>query len=121
MKKVLIITMITISLMFVAHTSYASSYFIDKLAGNDKVNAGQIDDEIIKKAGSVYTTVQSVGIIVALLVTVASGVQWIVATPAKKAELKGKMIAIVVGVALILLASTLVGLVGNMWQNTLVK
>ena len=119
MKKVFLTMILLVSLMFTTFPAYASGGFINKLSGNDKVNAGQIDDEITKNVGSLYRTVQSVGIIVALLVTVVSGVQWIVATPAKRAELKSKMFAIVIGVALILLASTVVGVVGNMWQNIL--
>lgn len=123
MKQKFVLFGIIICLLFVNIPVYASGSFIEQLAGSDDIHPGanDINAEITKNVGHLYTTIQKAGIVIAVLVTVASGVQWIVATPAKKAELKGKMIAIAVGVALILLASTLVGLVGNMWQNTLVK
>lgn len=119
MKKVFTILILLVSFIFTTFPTYASDEFINKLAGDDKVSAGQIEDEITSNVGSLYVTIQKVGIIIALIVTVTSGVQWILATPAKKAELKSKMFAIVIGVALILLASTLIRVIVTMWENIL--
>jgi len=63
--------------------------------------------------GKIYKLIQNVGIIVAVIVTVAFGIQWIVATPAKKAELKGKMWNLVIGIAILLLASVIIGQLGQ--------
>ncbi len=70
--------------------------------------------KVTSVGGSIYKTIQSVGIVVAVIVVVAFGIQWIVATPAKKAELKGKIWNIVIGLAILLAASTLVGQVGSL-------
>ena len=84
--------------------------FIDKISGEDKIpgSVDVVNQEITDNAGVLYKTIQSIGIVVSLIVVVVYGVQWVVATPAKKAELKGKLWNIVIGVGLILLATTIV-------------
>ena len=80
-------------------------------------NYAKADTTVVNKlqdaGGIIYATIQSVGIILALIIVVVFGVQWLVATPAKKAELKGKMWNIIIGIAIILLASTLISQVGS--------
>ena len=82
-----------------------------------QVEQGTADTEVTGKltevGGTIFATIQTAGIVVALIVVVVFGVQWLVATPAKKAELKGKMWNIVIGIAIILLGSTLISQVGS--------
>ena len=86
---------------------------IDTITDNYAKADTTVVNELQEAGGTIYATIQSVGIILALIIVVVFGVQWLVATPAKKAELKGKMWNIIIGIAIILLASTLISQVGS--------
>ena len=114
--KVLLVVAV-IGLIMAPIAIYATNDMNSVISTMDGQSATQTD-AIAKAGGTIYKTIQNIGIIVAVIVTVAFGIQWIVATPAKKAELKGKMWNLVIGIAILLLASWLVGQVGNFVNST---
>ncbi len=63
--------------------------------------------------GQVIGTLQWIGYGIALIMVVWLGIQWMIAQPAKKAELKGKMWSMAIGIILIVAGSTIVGMVWN--------
>ena len=116
MKKILVLLVIA-TLVMLPIMSMATTVDVDKIVGAVKTGEAADIEPLHKAGGTIYATIQTAGIILALVVVVVFGVQWLVATPAKKAELKGKMWNIVIGIAIILLASTLVSQVGKMiWE-----
>ena len=57
------------------------------------------------------STIQFIGYGVAIIMVIWLGIQWLLANPGKKAELKGRMWLILIGVILIVAASSLVGVI----------
>ena len=100
-----------------ADTTSSGSAFIDKLSQPTTVGQ-EIEKEITDNVGTLYKTIQTIGVIITLIVVVICGVQWLVATPNKKAELKSKMFGIAVGLAMILLAATVVSIVVKVLQTS---
>ena len=63
--------------------------------------------------GSIISVVQTLGYIIAIVMVLYVGIQWLIGTPAKKQELKGKMVNVVIGAILIIAGVTILGLVGK--------
>lgn len=59
----------------------------------------------------IASTVQWVGYAIAIVMILWLGVQWILAQPSKKAELKGKMWSMAIGIILLVAGATIVGAV----------
>ena len=63
--------------------------------------------------GSVISVVQTTGYIVAVVMVIFVGIQWLMATPAKRQELKARMWNLVVGAILIAGGVSILGLIAN--------
>lgn len=63
--------------------------------------------------GTVISVVQTVGYIVAVVMVVFVGIQWLMATPAKRQELKARMWNLVIGAILISGGVSILGLIAN--------
>ena len=61
--------------------------------------------------GTVIGVLQWVGFAVAIIMVLWLGIQWMLATPSKKAELKGKMWSMAIGIVLLVAGVTILGLV----------
>lgn len=61
---------------------------------------------IDKVGGGIYSILRAIAIIVAVCMVAYMAIQWFLATPSKKAELKGRMWSMAIGVLL---------LVGGVW------
>jgi len=88
------------------------------LANNpfEKISTTQETDVTVKVqtlGSQVATIVQVVGYAVAVVMVIWLGVQYVIATPAKKAELKGKLWSMAIGVVLIVCGVTILGLVAQ--------
>lgn len=68
--------------------------------------------------GNVINVVQTVGYIVAVVMVIFVGIQWVMATPAKRQELKARMWNLVVGAVLIAGSVSILGLVANIATET---
>lgn len=87
--------------------SFADTPFsVDTGVGNPLSDAGV--DNWFNKAAS---AIQFVGYGIAVVMVLWLGIQYMLAQPAKKAELKGKMWSMLIGIILIVAGSTIIGLV----------
>lgn len=60
------------------------------------------------------SVLMAAGYIIAFVMILWLGIQWILATPAKKAELKGKLWSIAIGIVLLIGAPTILKFVWNL-------
>jgi len=74
--------------------------------GNPLADAG-VDTWFNKAAGAI----QFVGYGIAIVMILWLGIQYMLAQPAKKAELKGKMWSMLIGIILIVAGSTIIGMI----------
>jgi len=76
---------------------------------------GQASVEGLEEVGEAGNTVITVlvyfGYILAVVMVIWLGIQWLLATPAKKAELKGKLWSMAIGIILLVGAVTIIDLV----------
>ena len=67
---------------------------------------------------TIIGVVQAVGYVVAVVMVLTLGIQWLIGTPAKKQELKGRMWNVIIGAILIVGGVTLLGLVAKFTEDT---
>jgi hypothetical protein len=87
-----------------------------KSAYDNATKAGdgaEISTHINKFGGTAITTVQTIGYIVAVVMVLYVGIQWLIGTPAKKQELKGRMVSLVVGAVLVAGGVTILGWISD--------
>jgi len=105
LMKILLVAVVSVMLM----CSFALANPFKGLGGDG--TGGQIGSAIDNIGGMAIDIVQTIGYIMAVVMVLVVGIQWVMATPAKKQELKGRMWNIVIGAALIVGASTLLGVI----------
>ena len=74
-------------------------------------------DKFEGPVGSAITVIQWVGYAVAVIMILWLGVQWMLAQPAKKAELKGKMWSMAVGIVLLVAGVSILKVVWNIAES----
>jgi len=65
----------------------------------------------ISVVGSIIGTLRWIGYAVAIVMVLWLGIQWMLAQPSKKAELKGKMWSMAIGIILLVGGVTILGIV----------
>lgn len=70
-------------------------------------------DKIDTLGSTILAVVQTVGISVAIITLVVIGIQYMVAAPEKKADIKGRMIPFVIGAVIMFAASALLSIVAK--------
>lgn len=111
--KVLCLALVMV-MVFAPLTSLAEGNSFKGYTSNDS----PIAPEITEYSQAVYGTVRAIGIAVAVVMTVYMGIQWMIATPAKKAELKGRMWYMAIGVVLLLGGVAILGIVESFVNNS---
>lgn len=107
--KVMLVLVVALS-MFCTFAMAANSFDIQHKAGVvDSSNA--VTTSINNIGVTVIKIVQTVGYVVAVVMVLIVGIQWLIGTPAKKQELKGRMINVVIGAVLIIGGVTLLGMI----------
>ncbi len=124
MKKcIILLVVLSILFSFFLVPSYAGS-FLQRL-GNGTVEdpglnnlASSVNSDITSNAGKLYQALRAIAIVVAVIATAIVGITYITSgTAAKRAELKSRLIFIVVGLALALCATMLVEKIGKFWGS----
>jgi len=72
-----------------------------------------------KIGGTVITTIQTIGYIIAVVMVLYVGIQWLIGTPSKKQELKGRMWSLVIGAVLVAGGVTILGWIANIASEDL--
>ena len=104
MKKVWKI--FSLVLVFALVMAPMASLAVDTISPNGNFLSGQTD-----LVGKIAGTVQWVGYGIAIVMVFWLGIQWILSTPSKKAELKGRMWSMAIGILLLVAGATIVGTV----------
>ncbi|MBQ7668731.1 MAG: TrbC/VirB2 family protein [Clostridia bacterium] len=113
MKKFLkILVVAVVAVMLICSFALASNPF--DVGSN---NGGEIGTAVTNVGQTAIGVVQTIGYIMAVFMVIWTGVQWVMAPPAKKQELKGKLWNIVIGAVLIVGAVTLLGLVNKTFNG----
>lgn len=108
MKKLIkVLSLALVLVMVIAPVaSFANSF--DAVTASDSLG---LKDPIQKVGNGIYGVLRTIAIIVAVCMIAYMAIQWFLATPSKKAELKGRMWSMAIGVVL---------LIGGVWVlNTL--
>ena len=102
MKNLIKILCLVLVLMLVVAptTSFAASSISSFMSADDH-DGGEIGDAVADLGGTVYSVFQTVAVVIGSCMVLYMAIQWILATPAKKAELKGRMISMGIGVILL--------------------
>lgn len=81
-----------------------------------------VDNLAVSVGGTVTGILKTIGLIVAAIVVLWLAIQWMLAQPAKKAELKGRMWSILIGLILLVGGLTILDFIvkaGDEMANTL--
>ena len=107
MKKLIkVLSLVLVLIMVLVPVVSLASF--DAVQDSDTL---ELKSPIQKVGNGVYSVLRTIAIIVAVCMVAYMAIQWFLATPAKKAELKGRMWSMAIGVIL---------LIGGVWiLNTL--
>lgn len=107
MKKLIkVLSLVLVLIMVLVPVVSLASF--DEVKDSDTLN---LKTPIQSVGNGVYSILRTIAIIVAVCMVAYMAIQWFLATPAKKAELKGRMWSMAIGVIL---------LIGGVWiLNTL--
>ena len=123
MKKIIVSIILFTIIVLSGQASMAINGLDDIIKkGDDFVNQGDPNNAIIENnvketSDSIFAIVVVIGIIVAIIATVIIGMQFVTASVEEKAQLKEKLIPLIVGVAIIFGALGIWRLVVNVLQN----
>ena len=114
MKKYLRVMLVLVVALAMFGTVAAANSFV--ISGEQ--TGGAVTNTVNNIGATVITIVQTVGYVVAVVMVLVVGIQWLIGTPAKKQELKGKMVNVVIGAILIVGGVTLLGMVEKFVNDT---
>ena len=97
--KVMLILVVVLSLM--TTVAFAGPFSNASKTATDKGNGSSMVGYANTIGGSIIGVVQTIGYIVAVVMVLYVGIQWLIGTPAKKQELKGRMVSLIIGAILI--------------------
>lgn len=118
MKKLMkILCLVLVLVMVIAPvTSLATNSF--RPFADENGDIGGLSNDVGTIGKGVYGVLRTVGLIVAVCMIVYMAIQWILATPSKKAELKGRMWSMAIGVVLLLGGVGLLGVIETAVNGT---
>jgi len=121
MKKYLkVMLVLVVALSILCTFAFAANPFQDAMNAATSVGTGiEIEGKVNVIGGTVINTVQTIGYIVAVVMVLYVGIQWLIGTPAKKQELKGRMWSLVIGAILVAGGVTILGWVANIASTDL--
>lgn len=113
MKKILknsVIILITILLAFAfVQPSFANETTVGDIVNNvSKDNGTALDSNINKVSATVINWIWAISIIISIIVLMVIGIQYIIGGTQAKADYKKSLIPVVVGIVLIVFATTIV-------------
>jgi len=103
--KCIICILVMVCMLGLSSFAYASGFFESGKGGAEKI-VGIIDGNATPFV-YIQSIVMAVGAIVAVVVALVYGIQWVMATPAKKQQLKSALVPILIGVTLLVIGPSL--------------
>lgn len=80
-------------------------------------NTGGTEEIILTTTQTVFHLIRTLGVAISILVILTIGIEWLFANPQKRAELKGKLVNIVIGLAILLGAVTILSFLENVFAK----
>lgn len=113
MKKIMKVLCLVLVLVLVIApvTSLADSF--SSIASGATGDIGGVTSTAKNIGGTVYNVFKTVAYIVAICMVCYMAIQWLLATPSKKAELKGRMWSMAIGVILLVAGVALLDKIGS--------
>lgn len=105
--KVMLVLVVALSLF----CTFALANTFDVTKGNKTGINTSVDDFFDKFGVTVIDIVQTAGIIIAVVMIMVVGIQWLMGTPAKKQELKGRLVNVAIGAFLIVCGVGVLGFI----------
>ena len=123
MKKIIVSIILFTTIVLSGQVSMAINGLDDIInRGDNFVNQGDpnnviVEDNVKDVSEGIFAIVLVIGIIVAIIATIIIGMQFVTASVAEKAQLKEKLIPLLVGAAIIFGAVAIWRLVVNILQD----
>ena len=93
-----VLCLVLVLVMVVAPVASFANFGFNDVTATDNLG---VTGTIQNVGNSIYAILRTVAIIVAVCMMAYMAINWLLATPAKKAELKGRMIYMAIGVVLL--------------------
>lgn len=113
---IFILVFILCSLLYVNISIGASDPFKDPESWEPTV---EDDPDFTKKAGTVYSIISTIGIIIAALALAGIGIKYMLGSVEEKAEYKKSMMPYIIGILLLGLATSLPVIINNFTDKVL--
>ena len=114
MKKYLkVMLVLVVALTMLCTVAFAGPFSTAHKSAIDAGNGGEMTGHVQTIGGSIISVIQTIGYIVAVVMVLYVGIQWLIGTPAKKQELKGRMFSLVIGAILIAGGVTILDWIAN--------
>ena len=109
--KVLLVAVLAVVLI--------SSFCLGNSFKIESDDSGSLHEAVTSLGGSVLGLVKTLAYIVAAIMVVVVAVQYLIGTPAKKQELKGKLWSILIGVLLLVSGATILGILEDTFTEVI--
>ena len=109
--KIMMILLVTLSLL--TTIAFAGPFSTARAKATTAGTGTAMTGHVNNIGGSFISVIQTIGYIVAVVMVLYVGIQWLIGTPAKKQELKGRMVSLVIGAVLIAGGVTILDWVAN--------
>jgi len=107
-KAVKVLCLVLVMAMVISPLALANPFeTVQPNTGSD------VATKVNELGGEIAGIIQVIGYVVAVIMVVWVGVQYMIATPSKKAELKGKLWSMAIGAVLIVCGVTILGVVAD--------
>ena len=114
MKKFMKVLCLALVLVMVIAPVASFASFSNVTAGN----LGGLNESVQTIGNGVYGLIRTIAFIVAVCMLAYMAIQWLLATPSKKAELKGRMWSMLIGVILLVGGVAILGVIEKIVNNT---
>ena len=114
MKKFMKVLCLALVLVMVIAPVASFASFSNVTAGN----LGGLNESVQTIGNGVYGLIRTIAFIVAVCMLAYMAIQWLLATPSKKAELKGRMWSMLIGVILLVGGVAILGVIEEIVNGT---
>ena len=122
-KNKLLIIAITFLILIIFFIPTYSIATVNPIENPENYEPGGISstdsDKIVAKANPILGAITVVGIVVSVITLTVLGIKYMIGSIEEKAEYKKSMIPYIIGVVLLLAASTAVGLIAKLTQDAI--
>jgi NADH:ubiquinone oxidoreductase subunit 6 (subunit J) len=112
--KVMLVLVVALSMLcsfaLAANDDNPFKPVIDQAAAEQN---GTIGNAVNNIGATVIKVIQTVGYVIAVVMVLVLAIQWLIGTPAKKQELKGKMWNIIIGAVLLVAGVSVLGVLAD--------